>query len=327
MYIGPAKLGGFITNVSGIEVGHYTDEAAGTGCTVVLTRRGAVAGVDVRGAAPATRETDLLHPTALVEQVHAILLTGGSVFGLEAAAGVQRYLEERSYGIRFAGHTIPIVPAAALFDLGVNDPSVRPGPDDAYTACRLASSQPTEQGSVGAGTGATVAKVAGLTSAVKGGIGSACVSLGNGILVGAIVAVNALGDVVNPATGSLIASPIDHRSSVAVILDTSYRRPEVPGPMGNTTIGVVATNAALSKSQASKLASIAQDGIALAVRPAHTMSDGDTMFALSTGESELPANMYRLGAAAVEATAQAIVLAVTHAKGLGGIPAVSELKQ
>ena len=327
MSSGGAASSGSITNVPSIEVGHHTDAAGGTGCTVVLSRTGAVGGVDVRGSAPATRETDLLDPTALVSEVHAILLTGGSVFGLDAAAGVQRYLEDRGHGLRFAGQTIPIVPGAALFDLGVNGASARPGPEDGYRACERASSGPVEEGSVGAGTGAAVAKLRGPDLAVKGGIGSACVELGDGLLVGAIVAVNALGDVVDPNSGAIVAGPTDGRRSTDALLNPSYQRTGA-APLGNaTTIGVVATNAALSKAQATKLAQLAQDGVALAVRPAHTMSDGDAIFTLATRSFEGSANMYRLGAAAVEATAAAIVRGVTQAKGLGGIPSMSELNQ
>ena len=319
-----------ITAVPGIKVGHYTDRKNATGCTVILCENGAVGGVDVRGSAPGTRETDLLDPTATVSEVHAVLLSGGSAFGLNAAAGVMQYLEEREIGIEFGETTIPIVPAAILFDLGVVNNMVRPGPEDGYAACEDASDGSVAEGSVGAGTGATVAKLLGRENAIKGGIGTELIDLGDGLLVGAIVAVNAIGGVVDPETAELIAGPRDEETgsmqdSVQLITSPGFGK-EVEASPANTTIGVVATNAALTKAQANKLASVAQDGLAMAIRPAHLMGDGDTMFALATGdlyEEEL--NMSRLCAATALCVSRAIVRGIQKAEGIDGTPGVSEL--
>ena len=276
-----------ITAVPGVRVGHYTDAANATGCTVILFEEGAVGGVDVRGAAPGTRETDLLRPGNLVERVHAIVLSGGSAYGLDAASGVMRYLEERGIGFQIGPAMVPIVPAAVLFDLGLVTHRVRPGPEEGYRACEDASSDGVAEGSVGAGTGATVGKVLGMDRAVKGGLGSACLDLGDGLLVGAIVAVNAVGSVVDPKSGRALAGP--RREDGKGFLDTVTLMTQ-PGfeaahrqvPV-NTTIGVVATNAALTKGEANRLAMMGQDGIAIAVRPSHTMADGDVVFAAATG--------------------------------------------
>ncbi|MCH8311310.1 MAG: P1 family peptidase [Chloroflexi bacterium] len=319
-----------ITAVPGIKVGHYTDLTNATGCTVVVCEDGAVGGVDVRGSAPGTRETDLLDPTATVSEVHAVLLSGGSTFGLNAAAGVVQYLEEREIGVEFAGTIIPIVPAAILFDLGVVTNKVRPGPEEGYAACEDASDGPVSEGSVGAGTGATVAKLLGRENSIKGGIGSECIDLGDGLMVGAIVAVNAIGGVVDPETGDLIAGPRDEETgvmqdSMQLITSPGFGKETETAP-ANTTIGVVATNASLTKAQANKLASVAHDGLAMAVRPAHLMGDGDTMFALATGtldDDEL--NMSRLCAATALCVSRAIVRGIRKAEGIGGVPAVSEL--
>jgi L-aminopeptidase/D-esterase-like protein len=317
-----------ITAVGGVEVGHYTDLRSATGCTVVLCRGGAVGGVDVRGSAPGTRETDLLRPTSLVTEVQGVLLSGGSAFGLDAASGVVRYLEERGVGLRSGGAIVPIVPAAVLFDLSLVTGTVRPGPEDGYAACRDASTGPIEMGSVGAGTGAVVAKLRGMRRAVKGGVGTASVDLGEGLVVGAIVAVNAVGDVVDADTGeSVAAARGDDGGSVSAmdILTGAGSAPRSGILPGNTTIGVVATNARLSKEQANKLASVAHDGLALAVRPAHTMVDGDTMFALGTGLHDGEADMVRLCAAATLTVSRAIVEGVRQARGLGGIPGVGDV--
>ena len=317
-----------IGDVPGVRVGHYTDLESATGCTVVLCEDGAVGGVDVRGSAPGTRETDLLRPGNLVTEVNAILLSGGSAFGLDAASGVVRYLEEWGKGLRFGSALIPIVSAAILFDLGVVTGKVRPGPDEGYAACLDASADGVAEGSVGAGTGATVGKALGLERAVKGGIGTAAVDLGRGLVVGAIVAVNAVGSVFDADTGHLVAGP---RREDGAMLDSMelITSPGYDGrgdaPRTNTTIGVVATNARLNKEQANKLASVAHDGLAMAVRPAHTMSDGDTIFALATGTSEEPASMNRLCAASALCVSRAIVRGVREAKGVGGIPGVGEL--
>ena len=318
-----------ITSVPGISVGHYTDMQNATGCTLVLCEDGAVGGVDVRGSAPGTRETDLLSPTAMVDRVHAVLLSGGSAFGLAAATGVVEYLEEKGVGIEFGNATIPIVPAAILFDLGLVTHEVRPDANAGRLACEAASSDTVAEGSVGAGTGATVAKLLGGDRCVKGGIGTANVHLGGGLQVGAIVAVNAVGGVVDPETAQIVAGPladdgITMLDSMALFTDPGYEDSQARHGE-NTTIGVVATNADLTKAQANKLAQVAHDGLAMAVRPAHLMSDGDTMFALSTRKHEGPFNMNRLCAAAAVSVSRAIVRAVRMATGLGGVRAVSEL--
>ena len=320
-----------ITDVTGISVGHYTDLDAATGCTVVLCEAGAVGGVDVRGSAPGTRETDLLRPMNLVSEVHAVLLSGGSAFGLDAASGVMRYLEDEGVGIVFGGSRIPIVPTAILFDLGVITNQVRPGPREGYMACQNASPGPVDEGSVGAGTGATVSGILGMERAVKGGIGTASLDLGQGLVVGAIVAVNAVGSVFDADTGNLVAGPRSEDGATMLNLMALMTSPEFTGseqpPSSNTTIGVVATNARLSKEQTNKLASVAHDGLAMAVRPAHTMSDGDTMFALATSALDQPANMNRLCAASALCVSRAILRGVQKADGIGGIPSVKEIAE
>ena len=316
---------GRITDVEGVAVGHYTDCLHGTGCTVVLCEGGAVGGVDVRGGAPGTRETDLLRPTTLVSQAHAVLLTGGSAFGLDAASGVVRYLAERGIGYPAGRVHVPIVPAAVLFDLGIGLRGAYPRADDGYAACMAASSDAVEVGSAGAGVGATVAKALGRERAVMGGVGTASVDLGGGVVVGALMAVNALGGIYDPATGSLIAGPrSDHGGMIDPMreLTSNPHASASPSVGENTTIGVVATNAVLTKEQANKLASIAHDGLALSVRPAHTMLDGDTIFALASGTLGRTEDMLRLGAAAVICVSRAIVQAVRCADGRDDIPSV-----
>ena len=318
-----------ITSVPGIRVGHYTDRQNATGCTVVLCEDGAVGGVDVRGSAPGTRETDLLSPTAMVDRVHGVLLSGGSAFGLAAATGVVEYLEEKGIGIEFGNATIPIVPAAILFDLGLITDRVRPDANAGRLACEAARSGAIGEGSVGAGTGATVAKLLGRDRCVKGGIGTASIHLGDGVTVGAIVAVNSVGGVVDPDTSQIVAGPLSDDGvtmldSMKLITDPAYEEAH-SRPGENTTIGVVATNSNLTKAQVNKLASVAHDGLAMAVRPAHLMSDGDTLFALSTRQHNGSANMNRLCAAAVVCVSRAIIRAVQKATGLGGVKSVSEL--
>ena len=319
---------GSITDVQGIAVGHHTDASHGTGCTAVLCEAGAVGGVDVRGSSPGTRETDLLRPGNQVELVHAVLLSGGSAFGLDAAGGVVRYLEERGVGYETSVGVVPIVPAAIVFDLGVVTSSVRPGPDDGYAAARAALTGAVAEGSVGAGTGATVAKLFGPDRAMKGGLGTASLGLGGGLVVGALMVVNAVGGVHEPDTGELIAGTRNEDGGMSDWLEWLHApgaSDAHPSAGENTTIGVVATNAALTKEQANKLAAVAHDGIALAVRPAHTMSDGDTMFALATGAHSGPADFVRVCAAATTVVGAAIVRGVQQATSLGGFPAVSEL--
>ena len=317
-----------ITDVAGIAVGHHTDAANGTGCTAVLCEAGAVGGVDVRGSSPGTRETDLLRPTNRITHVHGVLLSGGSAFGLDAASGVVRYLEERGAGYATGAGGVPIVPAAIIFDLGVVAASVRPGPVDGYAAALAASAGAVAEGSVGAGTGATVGKLLGAERAVKGGLGTWALDLGGGLAVGALMVVNAVGGVHDPDTGELVAgarNPGDGMSGWLELLDAPSSSAGAPPAGESTTIGIVATNAALTKEQANKLAAVAHDGIALAVRPAHTMSDGDTMFALATGAHEGHADFDRICAAAAMVVGRAIMRGVRQASGLGGFPSVSEL--
>ena len=318
---------GTITAVPGIAAGHWTDVEAATGCTVILCGDSSVGGVAVRGGSPGTRETDLLDPIRRVDRVHAVLLSGGSAFGLAAATGVQRWLEERGIGFETPHGPVPIVPAAILFDLGVGRSDVRPDASAGYAACQAASDAPLDSGSVGAGTGATVAKQFGAEGAVKGGIGTACIVLPDGISVGAAVAVNAWGGVHDHRNGRLIAGPRRDDGTMAepmsVILDGES--PDVDTTMTNTTIGVVATDATLDKAQANFVASSAHDGLALTIRPCHTMGDGDTMFCVATGRNQAPVNLTAIVAAATHVVALAALDAVQSATGLANIPAVGEL--
>jgi L-aminopeptidase/D-esterase-like protein len=300
-----------ITDVRGIEVGHAQNEQALTGCTVILCRAGAVAGVDVRGGAPGTRETDLLNPVNMVQQVHAIVLAGGSAFGLEAAAGVMRYLEERQIGFKTSDANVPIVPTAILYDLNLGQASVRPDPAMGYFAAAQASSAPPAEGNVGAGTGASVGKIRGMQYAMKAGIGTWSLDL-NGLIIGALVVVNAVGDVVDPRTGRSVAGL---RSGST--LNWMKKNQARSAPSSNTVIGVIATNAKLTKAEATKVAQMAQDGLAQSIRPAHTMFDGDTIFAIATGERK--ADVSTVGAFAAEVMAQAIVRGVKMAKSAGGL--------
>lgn len=307
---------GSITRVGGIEVGHFTDPRRPTGCSVVIARGGAVAGVDVRGAAPGTRETDLLHPSNLVDRAHAVLLAGGSAWGLDAAAGVMRWLEEQQIGLDVGFGRVPIVPGAVLFDLPVGDASIRPDAQAGYQACLAAGGKAPAEGSVGAGAGALVGKVFGLARAMRGGIGSASVTL-DGITVGALVACNALGDVIDPDTGQVIAGArtADGRSLLNIrqaILAGDSPKPLLAGT--NTTIGVIATDAILTKAQAHRLAQVAHDGLARSINPVHTLSDGDALFTLGTGQAGKTAGMMVLGTLAAEVTARAVVRAIRAAR-------------
>lgn len=301
-----------ITDVPGIEVGHAQDEEALTGCTVILCRNSAVAGVDVSGGAPGTRETDLLNPVNLVEKVHAIVLAGGSAFGLDAATGVMRYLEENGIGLETGPAKVPIVPAAILYDLGIGRADVRPDSAMGYRAAASASSAKPDEGNVGAGMGATVGKMRGMEFAMKSGIGTASIDI-NGVIIGAIVAVNAIGDVVDPKSGEVIAG-LRSGPSLEWMKNGNTRS----AIQQNTVIGAVATNALLNKAQATKVAQMAQDGLAQTIRPAHTMFDGDTIFALSMGEQKADISM--VGAFAAEVMAEAIVRAVRMAGPAGGLP-------
>lgn len=315
-----------LTAVPGIKVGHYTDLDAITGCTVVRCPPETAGAVDVRGGAPGTRETDLLQAHNLVEEVTAVVLSGGSAFGLASADGVVRWHVERGLGYQSrSGVVVPIVPAAILFDLTIGTAQVHPGPEAGYAACEAATSAPVAMGSVGAGAGARVAAIRGNARASKGGIGSAAIALPNGLVVAALMAVNAVGNVIDK-NGQVIAGlrATDEPGFVSV-LDTMVDLMNEPSPVSaseNTVIGVVASNGALNKAQATKVAQMAQDGVARAVNPAHTMYDGDTIFALATGE--VAADPTIVGAYSAEMVALAIRRAVRTATSLGGVRAASE---
>jgi L-aminopeptidase/D-esterase-like protein len=322
-----------ITAVPGIRVGHATYLAGMTGCTVVLCEKGAVGGVDQRGGAPGTRETDLLRPLHLVQEVHAVLLAGGSAYGLAAADGVMRYLEERGVGFNARVAKVPIVPTAILFDLDIGDAQARPDAAMGYTACEAATEGPVAEGNVGAGTGATAGKILGTGRAMKSGLGTAAVSLGGGLVVGAVVAVNPFGDIVDPRTGDILAGarkrgllPSSRSDELADTL--SVMRSTVGKTVlrfaSSTIIGVVATNGHLTKEQANKVAQMAQDGVARAIRPAHTLFDGDTLFALATGEKRADVNL--VGAYAAEVVAEAIARAARAAEGARDLPAWQDLQ-
>jgi len=325
------KANDAITDIAGIRVGHWSDRRAATGCTVILCEKGAVAGIDVRGGAPGTRESSLLRPEALVQQVHAVFLTGGSAYGLDVGSGIMRYLEERGVGFHYSNAVVPIVCGAVLFDLNVGRADVRPTAESGYQACLAAKSGRVAQGSVGAGTGAAVAKVRTVKHSLKGGIGAAAERI-DGLVVAAIVAVNAFGEIVDSATGQVIAGPRHayrqaggapgrFDNTLDLICEAG---PSATLPLTNTTIGVVATNATLTKTQATAVAQMAHDGIARAVRPAHSPVDGDCIFALSTCERPHPDNLLLIGAFAARAVERAILNAIHCATTLAGIPSASD---
>ena len=333
----PKDLNNAITDIPGIQVGHAQDKQALTGCTVVLCEGGAIGGVDQRGGAPGTRETDAMHPMHLVNEVHAVVLAGGSAFGLDAATGAVRYLEERGVGFDVRVARVPIVPAAILFDLGIGRSDVRPDAEMGYQACLNASADPPAEGNVGAGTGATVGKILGLAGAMKSGIGTASLEIGSGVKVGAIAAINVFGDVIDPETGQIIAGArVVQKGPVKIgkgpyfadtlsVMESLIGR-TVLGFMSreNTAIGIVATNAKLNKEQINKVAQMAQDGLARTVCPAHTMLDGDTIFALATGEKKADVNI--VGAFAAEVFAQAVLRAVRTAAPAAGLPCAAEVE-
>jgi L-aminopeptidase/D-esterase-like protein len=329
------KLNNTITDVPGIKVGHAQDFEAITGCTVVLCEKGAFAGVDQRGGAPGTRETDAIRPLHLVQKAHAIMLAGGSAYGLDAASGAMRYLEENGYGYDTGAIKVPIVPSAILFDLSVGNSKVRPDAEMGYQACINATSEPVLQGSVGAGTGATAGNMLGIKQSTKSGIGSASIDLGAGLIVAALIAVNPFGDILNndgniiAGTRSISRGPV-RIGDKGIFADTRSLMKSTLGKTAltfasshNTVIGVVATNAKLDNEQTNFLAQMAQDGLALAVRPSHTLFDGDTLFALSSGNIIIDVNV--VGSYAAEAVRMAIQNAVLNAKSLGGIPAMCDL--
>jgi L-aminopeptidase/D-esterase-like protein len=317
-----------ITRVAGIRVGHWTDPVGLTGCTVVLPPPATIASGAVRGGAPGTRETDLLRPGMMVEEANAVLLTGGSAFGLAAADGVMAFLEEIGVGFDTGAARVPIVPAAVLFDLGVGDPAARPGSAAGRDACEAATDGDVAEGSVGAGTGATVAKLFGLEYGLKGGVGSAATEDGE-VVVGALAAVNALGEIVDDAGAVIAGSRSPHRSEGSPEGGSgggwpAEANPPAPGQPGNTTLVVVATNAKLSRERAHLLAQAAHEGISAAVRPAHTIWDGDTVFTLATARVE--ADQRTVEALAVTATSEAIRRAVLAADGAPGFPSAREVR-
>ncbi|HEY3129143.1 MAG TPA: P1 family peptidase [Acidobacteriota bacterium] len=346
---------GGLTDVGGLKVGHFTDTRRPTGCTVILAEEGAVAGVDVRGSAPGTRETDLLNPINSVQKVHAILLSGGSAFGLDAAGGVMQYLEEKGIGFETRVAKVPIVPAAILFDLGVGDPKIRPDRTSGYAACSHAKPGAVGEGNVGAGTGATVGKLLGPERAMKGGVGTASIKVGS-LVVAALAAVNAVGDIYDPKTGLIIAGArTEDGNGFANAMEIMKKEPVKSRPPGserhgsgtspsatefapfgaseNSTLAVVATNAALNKTAMTKIAQMAHDGYARAINPVHTPRDGDTVFALSTGRIQLDTgstgwadDIALVGALAADVVAAAIVRAVQMAQSIPGFPAARDFK-
>ena len=330
-----SELHNLLTDVDGLKVGHAQNDEALTGCTVVLAEKGAVGGVDQRGGAPGTRETDLLRPMHMVDKVHGIVLSGGSAFGLDAATGVVKYLEEKGIGFNSGPVRVPIVPAAVLFDLGIGSSSIRPDAAMGYQACLNATDGIFATGNVGAGTGATVGKIFGMGQAMKSGIGSASMDVGGGVVVSALVAVNAFGDVVDPATRQIIAGArpvqagpitIGGKEQFANTLDvmksiTGRTIMTFASAASNTVIGIVATNANLNKEEANKVAQMSHNGLALTIRPAHTMFDGDTIFAIATGKRNADVNI--VGAFAVEVMAQAVINAVMSARPAANLPAVN----
>ena len=323
---------GCITQVPGLLAGHWSSSQRPTGCSVVIAPQGAVAAVDVRGAAPGTRETDLLAPGHLVDKVHAVMLGGGSAWGLDAASGVVRWLEQQGIGMDVGfGNPLPLVPAAVLFDLPVGDARIRPDADGGFAACAAAGNSLLACGNVGAGAGATVGKLFGSDHAMKGGIGSASVQL-QGVTVGALVACNAVGDVLDPHTGQLLAgarTAIDQltlRDTQRALLQGDAPRFALPGT--NTTIGLIATDAALSRTELQRLTVAGHDGLARCIRPVHTMLDGDTLFALSTGQTSRQPDLITLSAMAADAVHLAVLCAgraaLTLRVGDLWLPAASE---
>jgi L-aminopeptidase/D-esterase-like protein len=313
-----------ITAVPGIKVGHYTDLQAITGCTVILVEDGAVAGVCVSGSAPGTRETDLLKTGNLVQQVHAILLTGGSAFGLEAAAGVMQFLEEKNIGFQTDTINVPIIPSAVIYDLDIGNPHIRPNKEAGYIASSNATTQEVIQGSVGAGTGAMVGKGAGKNYSMKSGVGSSLIDLGKGILVGALSVVNATGDIYE--NGEIIAGAIDENNKFLDIYNLMKKRMFRANPGENTTLSVVATNARLTKEWANKIAQVANDGFARTIKPVHSLFDGDTVFCISTGNVEVDFfDISLISQVAAEAIEKSIINAVKHAQKIDGHLTYSDL--
>lgn len=318
---------GNITDVPGVKVGNIENLEALTGCTVVLTEEGAVCGVDVRGSAPGTRETDLLDPINKIDEVHGICLSGGSAFGLDAASGVMQYLEEKDIGIDVGVAKVPIVPGAVLFDLALGSPNIRPDKEMGYEAALKAKRGPFPFGNVGAGCGATVGKLAGPANCMKGGLGSASIELQNGLVIGALVAVNAVGDIRDPNNREILAGPIDPETGEIidslVLLQENVENHVLPG--SNTTIGLVAVNAKLTKAEAKKVAQIAQNGLARTIYPVHTMLDGDTIFAVATGGESHSVDL--IGNMAAKVMEEAIIAAIKSADEVTGVPSFKSIKK
>lgn len=315
------------TDIDGIKVGHAQNMEAATGCTVVICEEGATGGVDVRGGSPGTRETDLLDPQNLVDKIHAVVLSGGSAFGLDAASGVMKYLEEKDVGFDVQVTKVPIVCSAVLFDLVIGDYRVRPDLKMGYEACLNATNRECPNGNIGAGTGATVGKFLGPERAMKGGLGSYAVEIGD-LKVGAIVAVNALGDIINPQTDEILAGLLDEKGEK--MIGTENEMEKVYDEKrnifsGNTTIGVVATNGKFTKAQMNKLASMSHNGYARAMRPAHSIFDGDTIFTMATGKVE--ADLSVVGLLAARVMERAIVNAIKSAESLHGFNAHKDIKK
>jgi len=318
---------GNITDVPGIKVGNVENLEALTGCTIILTEEGAVCGVDVRGSAPGTRETELLDPINSVTEVHAICLAGGSAFGLDSASGVMQFLEEKGIGLDVGVARVPIVPGAVLFDLPVGNSKIRPDKKMGYEAARKAEKGAFPFGNIGAGCGATVGKITGLENCMKGGLGSASLTLDNGLVIGAIVAVNAVGDIRDPSNREIIAGPIDPETGELIdsllYLQENMKSTILPGT--NTTIGAVAVNAKLTKAEAKKVAQIAQNGLARTIYPVHTMLDGDTVFALATGGESYPVDL--IGSLAAQVMEEAIIIAIKSADKVSGIPSFRSIQR
>lgn len=318
---------GNITDVPGIKVGNVENHDALTGCTVILTEEGAVCGVDVRGSAPGTRETDLLDPINLINEVHAICLAGGSAFGLDAASGVMQFLEEREIGLDVGVAKVPIVPSAVLFDLPIGNPKIRPDKKMGYEAAQQAATGSFPFGNIGAGCGATVGKITGFEHCMKGGLGSASMELDNGLIVGALVAVNAVGDVRDPISREILAGPI-HPETGELVDSLLYLQENLKGdvlPGANTTIGLVAVNAKLTKAEAKKVAQITQNALARTIFPVHTMLDGDTIFALATGGETYSVDL--IGNMAAKVMEEAIVAAIKAAESVNGVPSYTSIQK
>jgi L-aminopeptidase/D-esterase-like protein len=323
---------GSLTDVEGLKVGHWTDTRRPTGCTAIIAENGAVAGVDVRGGAPGTRETDLLNPINTVQQIYAVMLSGGSAFGLDTASGAMRYLDEKNIGYKMGPLNVPIVPAAVIFDLGVGDGKIRPNADSGYKACAAATTGPVQEGNVGVGAGATVGKLLGRQFAMKSGLGSASIKVGDtGVVVAALVAVNSIGDIWDRHTGKTIAGARNPSAADGLghTMDQllAGKLMVIPQAGSNTVIGVVATNAALTKDEATKMAQMAQDGYARAIIPVHTPFDGDTVFALATGTLKEKVWIGAIGAIAAVAMSRAVIRAVKQATSIPDFPAWVDLQK